>query len=59
MRTTTVLGRSARGWGGRYSGVSAVDIDSILKYFHPNLGQFDNLTGDGSLLWLYMLTVGA
>ncbi|KII91426.1 hypothetical protein PLICRDRAFT_508026 [Plicaturopsis crispa FD-325 SS-3] len=42
----TVGVREARAWlRGRYSDVSTSDIDTILKYFHPNLGQTDCLTG--------------
>ena len=38
--------REVRAWlRGRYSHISACTIDSILKYFSPNLGQGDALTG--------------
>ncbi|KIL66452.1 hypothetical protein M378DRAFT_197506 [Amanita muscaria Koide BX008] len=38
--------REVRAWlRGRYSHIPASTIDSILKYFSPNLGQGDALTG--------------
>ncbi|THU84745.1 hypothetical protein K435DRAFT_398635 [Dendrothele bispora CBS 962.96] len=42
----TVSVREARAWlRGRYSHVTAVTIDNILKFFSPTLSQTDVLTG--------------
>jgi len=58
--TTTSVGfGEARAWfRGRYSHLPLSNIDSISKYFHPNMGQSDTLTG-GQFFAVFRLVICA